>query len=430
MEQLLLRYVEDPLNPELNFNLALYYENKKHYAGACAYYLRTAEWENSPSSILTYEALLHLSICFRELGNRQFSEEGWLLHAISLRPDRPEAYWLLSQLYERQSRNGAMKWQESYMMASIGLHIGDNIKPLEGIGYEGVYCCLFQKMVAAWYIPKQKECRNMLFELPSYPLSDIYINLVQNNMNIVGSGADINAPMYSKDIMNKIRIPFAGLENIDHNHSQAFQDMFVLSATNGKRNGFYIEIGAGDPIVGSNTFLLEKQFEWSGISIEIRQDLHERFKKIRNNVSLLGDATSINYKKLFARLNTPYTIDYLQIDCEPAETSYKVLTLLPFDQYRFSIITFEHDYALDAKRIYKDLSRNLLKGMGYKLLVDSICIAHPWEFEDWWIHPDLIVDQEIVDKLLANDGKVKSAHEYLFPTPIIELKKRNNGTNK
>ena len=34
------------------------------------------------------------------------------------------------------------------------------------------------------------------------------------------------------------------------------------------QNGIYLEIGAHDPIVNSNTFNLEVQCNWKGISIE------------------------------------------------------------------------------------------------------------------------------------------------------------------
>ena len=34
------------------------------------------------------------------------------------------------------------------------------------------------------------------------------------------------------------------------------QDMFVLTVLNGKTNGTYLEIGSGDPFIGSNTALL------------------------------------------------------------------------------------------------------------------------------------------------------------------------------
>ena len=50
-----------------------------------------------------------------------------------------------------------------------------------------------------------------------------------------------------------------GYETIEKNFSQAFQDLFVLTMLNGKKNGIFIEIGAYNGQEISNTFLLEKK---------------------------------------------------------------------------------------------------------------------------------------------------------------------------
>lgn len=50
--------------------------------------------------------------------------------------------------------------------------------------------------------------------------------------------------------------------------SQINQDIFVLSETSFKRNGYFVEFGATDGITLSNTYLLEKNFDWRGIVAE------------------------------------------------------------------------------------------------------------------------------------------------------------------
>jgi hypothetical protein len=37
----------------------------------------------------------------------------------------------------------------------------------------------------------------------------------------------------------------------------------------GKRNGKFLDIGASDPKIINNTLLLEKNFGWTGVQIEI-----------------------------------------------------------------------------------------------------------------------------------------------------------------
>jgi hypothetical protein len=106
-------------------------------------------------------------------------------------------------------------------------------------------------------------------------------------------------------------------------------------------------------------------------------------------------------------------MDYLQIDCEPPATTYKILTSIPFEQYRFAVITFEHDYYVDASRKYRDLSRKFLQSMGYILAVNNISPDDNSSFEDWWIHPEL-VKTEVFDKMRCVNDKVKCAEKYML----------------
>ena len=50
--------------------------------------------------------------------------------------------------------------------------------------------------------------------------------------------------------------------------SQIRQDLFVISELNLKQNGYFVEFGATNGVDLSNTFLLEKEFNWSGILAE------------------------------------------------------------------------------------------------------------------------------------------------------------------
>ena len=42
-------------------------------------------------------------------------------------------------------------------------------------------------------------------------------------------------------------------------YSQALQDLFVSIILNNKYNGYFLEIGSNHPIIGNNSFLLEKK---------------------------------------------------------------------------------------------------------------------------------------------------------------------------
>ena len=65
-------------------------------------------------------------------------------------------------------------------------------------------------------------------------------------------------------------------------YSQYGQDVWLLSHLNNKRNGYFIEAGAGDGIRLSNTYLLEKDYSWNGICVEAYQPLYEKLKNNRS----------------------------------------------------------------------------------------------------------------------------------------------------
>ena len=134
-------------------------------------------------------------------------------------------------------------------------------------------------------------------------------------------------------------------------HSEAGQDKFVLESLDYKRNGFYVEIGAYHSKDISNTYVLEKDYGWSGVSFEIVPDWVDEFNLNRINKCYLADATTFDYESLFEELNVPKQIDYLQVDIEPASNSLLALLALPLEKYRFSVITFEHDLHYDPKNL-------------------------------------------------------------------------------
>lgn len=404
------RFIDNPVDPELNFGLGFEYEQKKQYAGAVSHYLRAAEYGNPVTDrLLIYEALIRMSICFRTLGQREHSESCWLLHAISIAPERPEAWWLLSLHYEHRQQ-----WHEAYTAACAGFDVtAQNHKKLKtDIGYEGQYVLMFQMAVTAWYTGKSRRSRELFYALPDLPLNDYYRQLVQNNISYLGTGENL-VFTYTKENMNLLMHKFPGLEAIEHNHSQVFQDLFALTMLNGKRDGWYLEIGSGDPVHISNTYLMETQFGWKGLSVDKWDREVEKFQKVRKNPCVCRDAGAIDYETLLGGFNAPAIIDYLQLDCEPPGNTFKVLMSIPFDKYQFRVITYEHDYFADAFRRYRDLSRQYLTKMGYVLVVNNVAPDDWRSFEDWWVHPSL-VDAGILAAMQCVDEKVKNAETYIY----------------
>ena len=197
-----------------------------------------------------------------------------------------------------------------------------------------------------------------------------------------------NCPRYFRNNYENLKTKFSGAENIENNWSQSMQDIFVMSMLDGKRNGVYVEIGADQPRVISNTYLLEKDFDWSGISFELDADKVAFFNTIRENKCLCEDATLYNYKSLFEELNYPKQIDYLQLDIDPAEGTLRALKALPLDDYRFSVITYETDVYSSGADI-QDEQIEILESHGYQLVAKNVkCEGNP--YEDWWIDPAIV----------------------------------------
>lgn len=198
---------------------------------------------------------------------------------------------------------------------------------------------------------------------------------------------------YSKEQHKNLKYKFNGSKSIECNRSQAFQDLFVLSILNGKRNGTYVEIGGDHPINISNTYLLETDFDWSGISFELNADKVQYYNTIRKNPCICTDATSANYSEIFEEYKLPKTIDYLQVDIEPAWQTLNALKKLPLNEYSFSVITYETDLYNGGEQASLE-SHKLLTDYGYKLVVKNVA-NQGLPYENWYVKPEL-VDSSIV----------------------------------
>lgn len=168
-------------------------------------------------------------------------------------------------------------------------------------------------------------------------------------------------------------------------YAQIGQDAFVLNLLQYKTNGLFLDIGAGPPKFISNTYLLEKKYNWAGISVELdyRSKIAWEYSDRDCSNFLYENAFDVDYDKKISDLLKKHNadrIDYLSVDLEPPhltlEALYKVLTST---KHRFSVITFEHDVWRDNMHILK-ASRELLKSHNYQLVVDNINNQ-----EDWYV---------------------------------------------
>jgi len=205
---------------------------------------------------------------------------------------------------------------------------------------------------------------------------------------------------------------------LKNSHSQINQDVFVISQLKGVRSGFFVEFGATDGLSLSNTFQLEKNFDWKGILVEpgrnwkekltINRNCHKDFRCVTarsgdivqfiestspelstikgfeavdeniREISQSYGVESISLEDLLEEYKAPKTIDYLSIDTEGSE--FLILENFNFNKYRFRVITCEHNFTENREKIFKLLSKN-----GYKRVWSEFT-----QFDDWYVYPELI----------------------------------------
>jgi len=199
-------------------------------------------------------------------------------------------------------------------------------------------------------------------------------------------------------------------------YAQLNQDLWVLNHTNNKRNGYFVDFGATNGKDINNTFLLEKEFDWTGIVCEPNISYHndlkinrscnidtrcvysmsgtlvkfldvlecgelsgiekhafkdEHSQKRTNNRNYLVETISLN--DLLECYNAPKDIDYMSIDTEGSE--FEIIANFDFTKYNIKLITIEHNWTSDREKIY-----NLLTSFGYKR-VDE----HLSRWDDWYV---------------------------------------------
>ena len=190
--------------------------------------------------------------------------------------------------------------------------------------------------------------------------------------------------------------------------AQLKQDLFVLSMLNSRKGGFFIEIGAGDGITFSNSYLLEKHFNWHGILVEPNKTFYKsclasRKCQIINKILIespsnkvkfyeksigefshsegFGDVNAseikshyfvetIKFDELFS--TSDVSIDFLSIDTEGSEL--EILNSINLSKYKPTIICIEHNFE-KTKRIY---FKKYLSKYGYSLMYSGISRWDSW----------------------------------------------------
>lgn len=269
--------------------------------------------------------------------------------------------------------------------------------------------------------------KRKLFRFTQFKLSRLNIALLKyseleklkvENLNYRERFNQIVQSDYDKTFFNELNLGPELNEFVNKSQSsEIHQDLFVLVTTEMKRNGFFVEFGAADGINGSNTYLLEKNFNWTGILAEPSKKWHSKLKANRSNAKIefqcvwshsnqildfsesvdqpyLSTLTafqnydfhsnsrkhrksykvkSISLYDLLNKHNAPSFVEYLSIDTEGSE--FEILKNFDFNTYQFGIITCEHNFTDNRAKIYNSLTEN-----GYKRVYENLS-----KYDDWYI---------------------------------------------
>lgn len=181
------------------------------------------------------------------------------------------------------------------------------------------------------------------------------------------------------------------MSELNKYYSQFGQDKFIIeNIFKMKKNGFFIEAGAGDGINISNTYVLEKQYNWNGLCVEPNLELYEKLINNRKcyttnellyskdnleldftNYKLLGGIETdlrekikkkniktekkktVTLNKILEKINAPNIIDYFSLDTEGSE--YEILKGIDFNKYTINYLSVEINKDNEKYNLIKEL---------------------------------------------------------------------------
>lgn len=212
------------------------------------------------------------------------------------------------------------------------------------------------------------------------------------------------------------------ISNLALSKAQIQQDLWALYEFKKRRNhhgrnGFFVEFGATDGIIRSNTYLLEKQYGWNGILSEPARTFAEQLRNNRSatidtrcvfsqtgqfvtfheveSLELSGiqefnhiggweeqrkrftayEVETVSLHDLLLQHKAPKKINYISVDTEGSE--FEILKAFPFDEWEVDCFSVEHNYSENEAKIDELLSSN-----GYKRVLTQTSCWDAWYLRD------------------------------------------------
>ena len=188
-------------------------------------------------------------------------------------------------------------------------------------------------------------------------------------------------------------------------------DSLIIKIFKNKKNGFYVDLGCGNPIKNNNTYQLHRKFNWSGINIDLDKDniklfdisrpsdenisaavsdsfketnlffyhsksslntiskVNAKYQKAKVNKSLKVNTITLNSILEKSKFNTN-EIDFLSIDVEGSELP--ILKNFNFIKYNAKVIVVEYlDLSLPALEIKNLKIENIINSELYQFMISK-----------------------------------------------------------
>jgi len=177
------------------------------------------------------------------------------------------------------------------------------------------------------------------------------------------------------------------------------QDEFVYHtlAKHSEKPGFFLDVGCAHPKDGSNTYVLEKYFNWSGIGFDVGNVEKDcNWSKHRETKFCRVDVTEEDFTDLLGELVGDQVVDYISLDVDWDNTIYahRALDRILDAGIKFKVMTLEHESYKHHDLVTKP-TRKSLGDLGYTILFENVSHISGDAFEDWWVNPKLIPEIDV-----------------------------------
>lgn len=237
--------------------------------------------------------------------------------------------------------------------------------------------------------------------------------------------------------------------------AQLFQDAFAAFILDSQPS-YFIEIGTGEGEAISNTYLLEKQFGWSGMvvepnpvflpslkakrsctistacvfdatgkSITFRCTQEPEFSQVVSGLSDMHqerrmadfteiEVTTTSLNDLLEQNGCPQAMGFLSLDVEGAE--FDILHTFDFDRWSFDALCVEHNYSPAREEIH-----TLLTEHKYVRVFENFS-----QWDDWYVHRRMADRHPGLRRMLQEEEQAaKPADAPSFVSWALEAIQRN-----